>query len=88
MADFEQVYATLPGKCPRFRPSIEEILIIDPPFLAARMRKQTYFDTSHVPVAFVFIVLFHSSSDKSSDDFTVPEIQIVQRVPNMSSNVY
>lgn len=55
-------------------PAIEEILMIAPPLSASRMRMQTYFDTNQAPVKFVFKTLFHSSSDKSNGDFTLPKV--------------
>lgn len=72
---FEEAQAAAPGNCPRLRPAIEEMLITDPPQPPSRIRMQTYFDTNQVPVKFVFITLFHSSSDKSSGDLTLPKVK-------------
>lgn len=69
---FEDEYAAPPGKCPRFKPPIEAILIIVPFRCASRMRVHTYFDTNQVPVKFVLNTWFHSSSDHSKDDLTFP----------------
>lgn len=75
IAIFEEAYATPPGSWPRSRPAMEEILMIEPPVLASRMRWHTNFDTSHGPVKFVLIVLFHSSSGKSMGELMIPTEQ-------------
>jgi len=68
----EDEYAAEPGNWPRFKPAMEAMLIMDPFLCASRMRLHTLFDTSHVPVRFVLNEWFHSSSDNSNGDFTVP----------------
>lgn len=48
------------------------MLMIHPFWTAATMHNPTYLDTNHDPVKFVLTTLFHSSSLKSSEDFTPP----------------
>ena len=75
---FEESLATPPGNCPRSRPAIEDMFMIDPPCSASRMRMQMYFDTNQVPVKFVLITLFHSSSDNSNGDLTLPNVHHIR----------
>lgn len=72
-ADFEVAYARAPGRWPRLRPAVEDMLIIDPPWLDATMCRPTYFDTNHDPRKFVLKALSQSSSDKFNGFFTGPE---------------
>lgn len=50
------------------------MLMTDPPCLELRMRKQTYFETNHVPFKFVLQILSHSSSVKSNGLCTLPKV--------------
>jgi hypothetical protein len=50
---FEDAYATAPLRFPRFKPEVEEILIIDPFRWTSHMRLHTYFETNQQPVKLV-----------------------------------
>nr|GMD24832.1 hypothetical protein Iba_chr08cCG4320 [Ipomoea batatas]GMD27662.1 hypothetical protein Iba_chr08eCG0010 [Ipomoea batatas]GMD53084.1 hypothetical protein Iba_scaffold174998CG0010 [Ipomoea batatas]GME17353.1 hypothetical protein Iba_scaffold18627CG0010 [Ipomoea batatas] len=58
--------------CPRLSPVREEMLMTDPPSLALRMSKHTYFVTNHVPVRFVLMLSFHSFSVRSNGVCLLP----------------
>ena len=50
---FEDEQAAVPWNSPRFKPPIEEILIIGPFCRASTVRLHTYFDTNNEPVKLV-----------------------------------
>jgi hypothetical protein len=69
---FDTEYAKAPGKMPRSRPAMEEMLMIEPSLFAAIIRFPTAFDISHAPRRLVFMIVFHSSSSCVKGVFTGP----------------
>lgn len=71
-AAFEMPYAKPPGNRLLSSPAIDEMLMMEPPRLAATNRFATALDMSHVPRKFVFKMVFHSLSSWFNGDRTGP----------------
>ena len=88
-ADLDDAYPMEPGRWPRLRPAIDEMLITEPFSLASRMRRQTCLATSHNPVRFVLMILSHSSSGQSRGECTAPvEAPRTPVLPSTQADMY